>query len=157
MNAMNMTSSFSNREKRRRDPWSRQNSRSISLRRSLIYEATITPMACVNCVWVALQKQIINPKPVPGRIAFIGTRILFLNNRNISSCRVLRQSPSLVEILKRLLMRSSRIMSSFHAFSLPGLGLQCRPQLREMAVAFDLPQTGLDEAQRTGHSDPPCR
>jgi hypothetical protein len=37
-----------------------------------------------------------------------------------------------------------------HAFSLPGLGLQCRPQLREMAVTFDLPQAGLNEAQRTG-------
>ena len=47
-------------------------------------------------------------------------------------------------------MQSSCNASSFHAFSLPGLGLQCCPQLREMAVAFDPPQAGLDEAQRTG-------
>jgi hypothetical protein len=40
--------------------------------------------------------------------------------------------------------------SSFHAFSLPGLGLQCRPEVREMAVTFDPPQAGLDETQRTG-------
>ena len=37
MNATNMTSSFSNREKRRRNPLSRRNSRSISLRR--VYRA----------------------------------------------------------------------------------------------------------------------
>jgi hypothetical protein len=49
-------------------------------------------------------------------------------------------------------MQSLGNASSFHAFSLPGLGLQCRPQLWEMAVAFDLPQAGLNEAQRTGHS-----
>ena len=49
-------------------------------------------------------------------------------------------------------MQSSCNASSFPAFSLPGLDLQCCPQLREMAVASDLPQAGLDEAQRTGHS-----
>ena len=47
-------------------------------------------------------------------------------------------------------MQSSCNASSFHVFSLPGLGLQCCPQLREMAVAFDPPQAGLGEAQRTG-------
>jgi len=47
-------------------------------------------------------------------------------------------------------MQSSCNASSFHAFSLPDRGLQGRAQLREMAVAFDLPQAGLDEAQRTG-------
>ena len=48
-------------------------------------------------------------------------------------------------------MQSSCNASSFHAFSLPALGLQRRPQLREMAVAFDPPQARLDEAQRTGY------
>jgi len=48
-------------------------------------------------------------------------------------------------------MQSSCNVSSFPAFSLPALGLQRRPQLREMAVAFDPPQTRLDEEQRTGY------
>ena len=48
-------------------------------------------------------------------------------------------------------MQSSCKASSFHAFSLPALGLQRCPQLREMAVAFDPPQARLDEAQRTGY------
>ena len=48
-------------------------------------------------------------------------------------------------------MQSSRNASSFHAFSLPDLGLQGRAQLWEMAVAFDPPQARLDEAQRTGY------
>ena len=47
-------------------------------------------------------------------------------------------------------MQSSCNVSSFPAFRLPNLGLQRRPQLREMAVAFDPPQARLDEAQRTG-------
>ena len=47
-------------------------------------------------------------------------------------------------------MQSLGNARSFHAFSLPGLGLQCGPQLREMAVAFDPPQAGLDETQPTG-------
>ena len=47
-------------------------------------------------------------------------------------------------------MQSSCNASSFHAFSLPDLGLQCRLQLREMAVTLDLPQAGLGETQRTG-------
>ena len=47
-------------------------------------------------------------------------------------------------------MQSSCTASSFHAFRLPALGLQRRPQLRERAVAFDPPQARLDEAQRTG-------
>ena len=48
-------------------------------------------------------------------------------------------------------MQSSCNASSFPAFSLAALGLQHRPQLREMAVAFDPPQARLDEAQRTGY------
>ena len=48
-------------------------------------------------------------------------------------------------------MQSSRNASSLHALGLPDLGLQRRAQLREMAVAFDPPQTRLDEDQRTGH------
>ena len=48
-------------------------------------------------------------------------------------------------------MQSSCNVSSFPAFSLPALGLQRRPQLREMAVSVDPPQTRLDEAQRTGY------
>jgi hypothetical protein len=48
-------------------------------------------------------------------------------------------------------MQSSRNASSFHALSLPDLGLQGSEQLREMAVAFDPPPAWLDEDRRTVH------